>query len=212
MTCRVVVLISGSGTNLQALIDAAPKSGFNIVMVASNKPGVFGLERAKKNKIPSKVIEHQSFGSREEFDRALSSAIDKTNPDLIVLAGFMRILGAEFVRRFKNRILNIHPSLLPKYPGTNTHQRALDAGDKKHGATVHFVTEGLDCGPIIAQDSVLINPSDTAKTLAVKTLEKEHILYPQVVSWFASGRLKLENGNVLLDQRVLSPNGNTTNS
>ena len=212
MTCRVVILISGSGTNLQALIDAAPKSDFNIELVVSNKPGVFGLERAKKHKIPSKVIEHQSFGSREEFDRALSSTIDKINPDLIVLAGFMRILGAEFVRRFKNRILNIHPSLLPKYPGTNTHQRALDAGDKKHGATVHFVTEGLDCGPIIAQDSVLINPSDTAKTLAVKTLEKEHILYPQVVSWFASGRLKLENGNVLLDQRVLSPNGNTTNS
>ena len=212
MACRIVVLISGSGTNLQALIDAAPKSGFSIEMVVSNKPGVFGLERAKKYKIPCKVIEHQSFGSREGFDRALSSAIEKINPDLIVLAGFMRILGAEFVRRFKNRILNIHPSLLPKYPGTNTHQRALDAGDKKHGATVHFVTEGLDCGPIIAQDSVLINPSDTAKTLAVKTLEKEHILYPQVVSWFASGRLKLENGKVLLDQRVLSPTGSTTNS
>ncbi|MDG2420939.1 MAG: phosphoribosylglycinamide formyltransferase [Gammaproteobacteria bacterium] len=211
MTCRVVILISGSGTNLQALIDAAPKSGFNIEMVVSNKPGVFGLERAKKHKIPSKVIEHPSFGSREEFDRALSSTIDKINPDLIVLAGFMRILGAEFVRRFKNRILNIHPSLLPKYPGTNTHQRALDAGDKKHGATVHFVTEDLDCGPIIAQDSILINPSDTAKTLAVKILEKEHILYPQVVSWFASGRLKLENDKVLLDQRVLSPNGSTTN-
>ena len=212
MTCRVVILISGSGTNLQALIDAAPKLDFKIEMVVSNKSGVLGLKRAKKHKIPYKVIEHQSFDSREEFDRDLSAIIEKINPNLIVLAGFMRILGAEFISKFQNHILNIHPSLLPKYPGINTHQRALDAGDHEHGATVHFVTEGLDCGPIIAQDSVLINSSDTAKTLALKTLEKEHVLYPKVVGWFAAGRLRLENGKVLLDQKILPPNGIATSS
>ena len=212
MTCRVVILISGSGTNLQALIDAAPKLDFKIEMVVSNKPGVLGLKRAKRHKIPHKVIEHQSFDSREEFDRDLSATIEKINPDLIVLAGFMRVLGAGFISKFQNHILNIHPSLLPKYPGINTHQRALDAGDHEHGATVHFVTEDLDCGPIIAQDSVLINSSDTAKTLALKTLEKEHVLYPKVVGWFAAGRLKLENGKVLLDQKILPPNGIATSS
>ena len=212
MTCRVVILISGSGTNLQALIDAAPKLDFKIEMVVSNKSGVLGLKRAKKHKIPYKVIEHQSFDSREEFDRDLSAIIEKINPNLIVLAGFMRILGAEFISKFQNHILNIHPSLLPKYPGINTHQRALDAGDHEHGATVHFVTEDLDCGPIIAQDSVLINSTDTAKTLALKTLEKEHVLYPKVVGWFAAGRLKLENGKVLLDQKILPPNGIATSS
>jgi phosphoribosylglycinamide formyltransferase-1 len=212
MTCRVVILISGSGTNLQALIDAAPKLDFKIEMVVSNKSGVLGLKRAKRHKIPHKVIEHQSFDSREEFDRDLSATIEKINPDLIVLAGFMRVLGAGFISKFQNHILNIHPSLLPKYPGINTHQRALDAGDHEHGATVHFVTEDLDCGPIIAQDSVLINSSDTAKTLALKTLEKEHVLYPKVVGWFAAGRLKLENGKVLLDQKILPPNGIATSS
>tara|TARA_B100001996_G_scaffold340379_1_gene293867 strand:- start:153 stop:791 length:639 start_codon:yes stop_codon:yes gene_type:complete len=212
MTCRVVILISGSGTNLQALIDAAPKLDFKIEMVVSNKSGVLGLKRAKKHKIPYKVIEHQSFDSREEFDRDLSAIIEKINPNLIVLAGFMRILGAEFISKFQNHILNIHPSLLPKYPGINTHQRALDAGDHEHGATVHFVTEDLDCGPIIAQDSILINSSDTAKTLALKTLEKEHVLYPKVVGWFAAGRLRLENGKVLLDQKILPPNGIATSS
>ena len=212
MTCRVVILISGSGTNLQALIDAAPKLDFKIEMVVSNKSGVLGLKRAKRHKIPHKVIEHQSFDSREEFDRDLSAIIEKINPNLIILAGFMRILGAGFISKFQNHILNIHPSLLPKYPGINTHQRALDAGDHEHGATVHFVTEDLDCGPIIAQDSVLINSSDTAKTLALKTLEKEHVLYPKVVGWFAAGRLKLENGKVLLDQKILPPNGIATSS
>ena len=201
---RIIVLISGNGTNLQALINDAPKSGFTIDLVISNKADAYGLKRAKKHQIPCKILESQLFNSQEDFDHALTVILDEKNPQLIVLAGFMRILGKKFVRHFHGRIVNIHPSLLPKYPGINTYQRALDAEDRTHGATVHFVTEELDGGPIIAQQSVEISPYETTETLAEKTLKIEHALYPEVVNLFASGRLKMTDGKVMLDKEIVS--------
>ena len=174
--CSVVVLISGNGNNLQALIDASSDSGYTISHVISNNPDAFGLERAQRCGIASTVLNHRDFGTRGEFDSALQQAIDDQNPDLVVLAGFMRILGPEIVKNFSGRMLNIHPSLLPKYPGINTHQRALDAGDREHGATVHFVTEELDGGPLIAQGRILINANDTAQELAARLLIREQQL------------------------------------
>lgn len=205
--CRVVVLISGNGSNLQALIDHSLASNFKIEAVISNRPDAFGLQRAERDEIATAVVNHQDYSSREEFDLALMKCIDQYDPDLVVLAGFMRILGNDFVSHYSGRILNIHPSLLPKYPGINTHQRALDAGDKEHGVSVHFVTEELDGGPVIAQDRVEVHKSDTAEALAERVLEKEHLLYPKVVSWFASGRLRLENNQALLDGDPLPPGG-----
>ena len=204
-TCNIVVLISGSGTNLQALIDASQSSSYKISAVISNRPEVFGLQRAKQDKIHTLTIDHKSFVSRDKFDQALGDAIEEIDPDLIVLAGFMRILGVDFVNRFEGRILNIHPSLLPKYPGINTHQRAIDAGDKEHGVSVHFVTADLDGGPLIAQESVPILKDDTAEVLAARVLEKEHIIYPKVVSWFANGRLHMKAGKVILNHEELPP-------
>ena len=209
--CSIVVLISGSGTNLQALIDASTALKYEIKTVISNTTDALGLKRAEHHKIPTKIIEHQSFNSRKEFDQTLTTAIEKINPDLIVLAGFMRILGVEFVKIFWGRILNIHPSLLPKHPGMNTHKNVLDAGDDMHGATVHFVTEDLDGGPIIAQESIPVLHNDTVETLAAKILAKEHTLYPVVVSWFAHGRLTMKNGRALLDNEILPPSGAVIN-
>ena len=205
--CHIVVLISGSGTNLQALIDASMASNFKISRVISNNPDAFGLQRAERDNIPSQVINHRDFSSREEFDLALSSAIEEVSPDLVVLAGFMRILGGEFVQHFAGRIINIHPSLLPKYRGINTHQRALDAGDKIHGVSVHFVTEELDGGPVIAQEQVEVRKEDTAESLAARVKEKEHLIFPKVVSWFAAGRLVLDDNQAILDGEVLPPGG-----
>ena len=205
--CSIVVLISGSGTNLQALINASTALRYEIKTVISNTAGAFGLKRAEHHNIPTKIIEHQSYDSRQEFDQTLSTAIEKINPDLIVLAGFMRILGVGFVKIFQGRILNIHPSLLPKYPGMNTHKKVLDAGDDIHGTTIHFVTEDLDGGPIIAQESIPVLHNDTVETLTAKILAKEHTLYPLVVSWFAHGRLTMKNGKALLDNEILPPTG-----
>jgi phosphoribosylglycinamide formyltransferase-1 len=205
--CHIVVLISGNGSNLQALIDASVSSNFKISAVISNKPDAFGLQRAERDNIPALVINHKDFSSREEFDLALIKAIDEITPDLIVLAGFMRILGSEFVSHFAGRIINIHPSLLPKYPGINTHQRVLEAGDKEHGVTVHFVTEDLDGGPIIAQEHVPVLKDDSVEDLAARVLEKEHIVYPKVVSWYASDRLQLENSKAYLDHEQLPATG-----
>ena len=210
--CRIIVLISGTGTNLQALINEAPRSGFTIDLIISSKAGAFGLERAKKHQIPFRILEHQFFDSREDFDEALSIIIDEKNPDLIVLAGFMRILGKKFVQHFHGRMLNIHPSLLPKYPGINTHQRAIDAGDDFHGVTVHFVTEDMDGGPIIAQESIKISPYETGETLAKKTLKIEHTLYPKIVNLFASGRLTMKDGEAMLDNKIIAPKNNQFNS
>ena len=205
--CCVVVLISGDGNNLQALIDASSDSGYTISHVISNNPDAFGLERAKRCGIPSTVLNHQDFGTRSEFDSALQQAIDDQRPKLVVLAGFMRILGNEIVKNFSGKMLNIHPSLLPKYPGINTHQRALDAGDREHGATVHFVTEELDGGPLIAQGRIPVNANETAQELAARVLIKEQLLYPAVVSWFASGRLYLQQDQVVMDGAILPREG-----
>ena len=201
--CRIVVLISGNGSNLQALIDSSRASNFKIVAVISNKPEAYGLQRAKHEDIPTQIIDHTTFESRIKFDKALADTVEDINPELIVLAGFMRILGNSFVMRFKGRILNIHPSLLPKFPGTNTHKRAIDSGDKEHGVSVHFVTSELDGGPLIAQEKVPVLKDDTPQALAARVLEKEHIIYPKVVSWFASGRLKMKNNDAMLDDEKL---------
>jgi phosphoribosylglycinamide formyltransferase 1 len=205
--CHIVVLISGSGSNLQALIDASLSSNYKISAVISNRPDAFGLQRAERDNIPTRVIDHKEYESREAFDKTLASTIDEINPDLIVLAGFMRILGSDFVNQFSGKILNIHPSLLPKYPGINTHQRALDAGDSEHGVSVHFVTADLDGGPVIAQERVSIQQDDTVEVLAARVLEKEHLVYPKVVSWFASGRLHMDNGKAIMDHEELPPCG-----
>ncbi len=202
----VVVLISGGGSNLQALIDACETGYLNVTIAAviSNKASAGGLERAAKHGIPSQVLEHTQYDSREAFDRALMALIDDYQPGLVVLAGFMRILTGEFTQHYLGRMLNIHPSLLPKYQGLHTHQRALDAGDKEHGVSVHFVTEELDGGPVVRQARVPVLADDTADSLAARVLVEEHKIYPEVVRWFAEGRLKLENGVALLDEQTIA--------
>jgi len=200
----VVILISGGGTNLQALIDtAAHDLPIEIKAVISNAPGVYGLTRAAEAGIATEVLDHTQFASREAFDQALARVIDNFGAELVLLAGFMRILTPEFVRHYLGRMLNIHPSLLPKYQGLHTHQRALEAGDSEHGASVHFVTEELDGGPVIIQARVPMSTSDTEDVLAARVLEKEHIIYPLVTRWFAEGRLQLENDQVILNGRPL---------
>ena len=203
----VVVLISGNGSNLQALLDFSSAGNYRISGVVSNKPDAYGLQRAEQSNIPTTVVEHGRYANRDLFDKALSGAIDAYEPGLIVLAGFMRILSANFVKRYNGKILNIHPSLLPNYPGTNTHQRVLDAGEKLHGVSVHFVTKELDGGPVIAQKSIAIESIDDAETLALRIQDKEHLLYPAVVSWFAHGRLQLEANDAFLDEQLLPETG-----
>ncbi|AZT83517.1 phosphoribosylglycinamide formyltransferase [Marinobacter sp. NP-4(2019)] len=202
---RILVLASGSGTNLQALIDASRERDFpgQIVAVGCNNPQAFALERAAQANIDTFVVNHKDYGSREEFDGALMAEIRRHNPDLVVLAGFMRILTTDFVRALRGTMLNIHPSLLPKYTGLNTHQRALEAGDKIHGVSIHFVTEELDGGPVVAQAEVTIDPDDTPESLAEKVREKEHLLYPIVVRWFCEGRIQLGSDYVLFDGELL---------
>ncbi|WP_328987783.1 phosphoribosylglycinamide formyltransferase [Thiorhodovibrio winogradskyi] len=203
----VVVLISGSGSNLQALIDAQQTGDAPIAIraVISNVPGVRGLERAQAAGISTAVLNHCLFSERAAFDSALMALIDSFDPGLVVLAGFMRILTPAFVRHYLGRLLNIHPSLLPKYPGLHTHARALAAGDSEHGATVHFVTEKLDGGPPILQARVPVLPRDDAEQLAARVLKQEHRIYPEVVRWFASGRLRLDPENrAQLDGQVLT--------
>ncbi len=203
----IVVLISGNGSNLQAIMDNSANGNYRTSGVISNKADAYGLLRAQQSNIATQVIDHKQYASRDLFDNALAKAIDAYNPGLVVLAGFMRILGADFVKHYQGRILNIHPSLLPAYPGTNTHQRVLDAGEKQHGVSVHFVTEELDGGPVIAQESIAIEPTDDADSLAEKIHQKEHILYPTVVSWFADGRLRLDGNDAYLDERLLPESG-----
>jgi phosphoribosylglycinamide formyltransferase-1 len=195
--CRVVVLLSGSGSNLQALIDTQASSSYEIVAVISNKQDAFGLQRAAKHEIATETLSHRDFASRESFDAQLAELVDSFKPDLVVLAGFMRILTASFVALFAGRLVNIHPSLLPEFPGMNTHQRALDAGVSEHGVSVHFVTEELDGGPVIARRKVSVQADDTAESLAAKVLTEEHKLYPEVVEWFARGELSLSAGQAL---------------
>lgn len=201
----MVVLFSGSGTNLQAIVDAskAPDFGGRIVAVFSNNPQAPGLLRAREAGLESRVLDHRDFPSRLAFDQALSEAIDPFQPDLVVLAGFMRILSNEFVQHYRGRLLNIHPSLLPRYPGLKTHQRALEAGDKFHGATVHFVTEELDGGPSVVQARIPVRTGDSAQSLAARVLEKEHEIYPAAIHWFCTDRLELTDKGPMLNGRVL---------
>ncbi|WP_148862440.1 phosphoribosylglycinamide formyltransferase [Marinobacter fonticola] len=199
---RIVVLISGSGTNLQALIDSATAADYpgRIVGVGSNRPDAGGLERAQRAGIETFVIDHTQYDNRESFDAALIRKLEKLTPDLVVLAGFMRILTDDLVRYFRGRLINIHPSILPNYQGLKTHARALEAGDTVHGTSVHFVTEELDGGPIIAQAEVPVLENDTDQTLGARVQAREHVLYPIIVRWFCEGRINLgPDDEVLFD-------------
>jgi phosphoribosylglycinamide formyltransferase 1 len=201
---RAVILISGNGSNLQSLLDNARKIDLEICSVICNKENAFGLKRAERANIMTYFVDPLRFKSREGFDKKLITIIDELDINLIVLAGYMRILSSDFIHHFYGKILNIHPSLLPKFPGLNTHRKAIDAKEKYHGATVHFVTEELDGGPIISQEIVEIDSIDTEYSLAQKVLEKEHILYPRVIHWYTQNRLKLINNDyVELDGKTL---------
>ena len=209
MRSRIVVLISGSGTNQQALIDdlAGADAPAEIVAVISNKAEAYGLVRASNAGIQTRALDHREFADRAAFDRALIAEIDAFQPDLVLLAGFMRILTADFVTHYRGRLLNIHPSLLPRHKGLQTHQRALDAGDEEHGASIHFVTEELDGGPVVIQGRVTVHPDDDAASLTSRVQVKEHALYPLAARWFATGRLRLEGDQACLDGTPIPPSG-----
>lgn len=202
---RIAVLISGSGSNLQAIIDHQKNhtDEYEVALVISNKADAFGLVRAQNAGIPTQTIDHTQFDCREAFDKQLQNTIDQANIDLIVLAGFMRILTPDFTRHFLGKMINIHPSLLPKYTGLNTHKRALAAGDSEHGLSIHFVTPELDGGPVILQAKVGIETGDTEADLQHRVHQEEHIAYPLVISWFALGKLALKDNQVWFNQQVL---------
>lgn len=207
--CNVVVLISGSGSNLQAIIDgiAGGHIPARISAVIANRADAYGLVRAQNAGIATQVLDHRLFDSRETFDAALIEQIDALQADLVVLAGFMRILTPTFVRHYTGRLLNIHPSLLPKFKGLHTHQRALEAGETEHGCSVHFVTEELDGGPLILQAVISVETTDTPETLAKRVLVGEHHVYPLAVRWFAEGRLQLTPNGVEHDGQLLPKSG-----
>ena len=190
---KAVVLISGNGSNLQSIINHADRIDLQISAVISNNKKAFGLKRAESANIDTYFLDPEIFNTSYSFDNELISIINRLGVELIILAGYMRLLSPLFIHHFSGKILNIHPSLLPKYPGLDTHQRAINASDTHHGATVHFVTEKLDGGPIISQEVVTIENNDTASSLAKKVLKKEHSLYPKVIHWYTQRRLKLEN-------------------
>jgi phosphoribosylglycinamide formyltransferase-1 len=198
---KTAILISGSGTNLQAFIDqlAAGDSSLELRVVFSNRPDAYGLERARIAGIDTACIEHGDFESREAFDRAVAAELERWQPDLLVLAGFMRILSPWFVQKYAGRVLNIHPALLPLYPGLDTHQRVLDAGDEFHGSTVHFVTEELDGGPRILQGRIPVAPSTSAGALMQRVQAVEHRIYPEAANWLAQGRLEYRDAAAWLD-------------
>ncbi|WP_421670428.1 phosphoribosylglycinamide formyltransferase [Rahnella sp. EDr1-12] len=206
---RIVVLVSGEGSNLQALIDACQQGRINaqISAVFSNKSAAYGLERARLADIPAQALDVKAYEDRAAFDIALADAIEAYQPDLVVLAGYMRILTADFVQRFAGRMINIHPSLLPKYPGLHTHRQAIDNQDDEHGTSVHFVTEQLDGGPVILQAKVPVFSDDSEDDLVARVQTQEHNIYPLVVSWFVEGRLSLKNDQVLLDDNPLPEQG-----
>ena len=193
---NIVVLISGKGTNLQALIDASHRSSYKISAVISNTAKAIGLNRAKISGIDTYVIEQESFNSKFEFEESLATQISEINPKLIVLAGFMKVLSPQFVKFFRGKVINIHPSLLPEYPGLNTHQRVLEDKKKIHGVSVHLVTEDLDGGPVIAQDAVYVRPDDTVESLAKRVLEREHIIYPKILESLAIGKIQLSDYDI----------------
>ncbi|GGD52039.1 phosphoribosylglycinamide formyltransferase [Lacimicrobium alkaliphilum] len=205
----IVVLISGNGTNLQSIIDATEKQQIHgrITAVISNKADAYGLTRAEQAGIQSIVVSHKDYADRSDYDQALMKEIDRFHPRAVVLAGFMRILSAEFVGHYQGRMFNIHPSLLPKYKGLHTHRRALEAQDTEHGASVHFVTPELDGGPVILQAKVPVFEDDTEAELAERVRQQELCIYPLVIKWFCEDRLVLQNGKVLLDNKVVPPQG-----
>jgi len=204
-SCRAAVLVSGSGSNLQSFIDkvAANEIGLDLCVVFSNKPDAYGLLRAENAGIATECLEHGDYADRESFDRAVADVLDTYAPDLIILAGFMRILSPWFVRHFEGRILNIHPALLPAYPGLDTHQRALDAGEKWHGSTVHFVTEVLDGGPLILQGRLAVDPDETADELCSRVQALEHQIYPLAAHWFGQERIEFRGGRAWMDGEAL---------
>jgi len=201
---KAVILISGNGSNLQSIIDSADRIDLQISCVISNNKNAFGLKRAESSKIQTCIIDEELFNSKDIFDKNLIKIIDQYDVQLIILAGYMRILTPLFISHYFGKILNIHPSLLPKFPGLNTHQRVLNSSDTIHGASVHFVVNKLDSGPIIAQDYVKINHLDTVKSLSIKVLRKEHDLYPKIIHWYTEGRLKLiDNESATLDGQMI---------
>jgi phosphoribosylglycinamide formyltransferase-1 len=206
---QIAVLLSGRGSNFESLLRSSRTGslGGDIGLVISNRPAAGGLRIAQDAGIETALIDHQQYPSREAFDRDLAGAIDSISPDLVVLAGFMRILTPEFVARFTGRLMNIHPSLLPLYPGLHTHQRALDNGDSHAGATVHYVTGELDGGPPVLQARVPVNSGDDADTLAGRVLEIEHRIYPVAVNWHLTDRLTWQDGNLLKDGLPVPPSG-----
>lgn len=194
----IVILISGRGSNMEAILDARLPA--RVAAVISNEHQAKGLETARKRGVATAVIDHRRFPDRAAFDAALATEIDRHRPDLVVLAGFMRILADGFIARYRGRLVNIHPSLLPAFPGLHTHRRALEAGVRIHGCTVHFVTPAIDNGPIIAQAAVPVLPGDTEEALAARVLCEEHRIFPQAIRWFCEGRLRLAaDGKVTLD-------------
>lgn len=206
---RIVILISGSGSNMVAIADAVKNENMEaeVAAVICNRPEAAGLQKARDRDLPVVVLDHKAFTSREDFDRALMAQIDEFAPDLVVLAGFMRILTADFVAHYHGRMLNIHPSLLPKYQGLNTHQRALDDGESEHGVTVHFVTEELDGGPNVIQAIIAVNDDDNANSLQQRVQLQEHVIYPIAVKWFVEGRLSMIGNHARLDGNVIPATG-----
>lgn len=206
---NIVVLISGRGSNMEVFLEASDRGliAGNIVCVISNRPNAQGIVTARQRGIATAVIDHQDFDTREAFDAALAQEVAAVDPDVVVLAGFMRILTPIFIDRFLGKLVNIHPSLLPKYTGLNTHQRAIDAGDAEAGATVHYVTNELDGGPAILQARVPITDDDTADTLASKVLAVEHLIFPEAVNWHLQGRVIHADDGAYLDGELLPPSG-----
>jgi phosphoribosylglycinamide formyltransferase 1 len=202
VTCKVVVLLSGRGSNFQAIAEA--DLPIEIAAVISNRPQAAGLAYARERGLTAVALDHTEHADRAAFDVLLADEIERHRPDLIVLAGYMRILSPAFIARFEGRLLNIHPSLLPMFPGLKTHQRALEEGVKIHGCTVHFVTADLDHGPIVIQAAVPVRADDTPETLAQRVLQQEHRIYPQAVRWFAEGRLEINLGRVNLKDDLTS--------
>jgi phosphoribosylglycinamide formyltransferase-1 len=207
VTCRVVVLLSGRGSNFRAIVEA--RLPIEIAAVFGNRPQAAGLAYARERGLTTHALDHTEYADRVAFDARLADEIERHQPDLVVLAGYMRILGPAFIARFEGRLLNIHPSLLPMFPGLKTHERALDEGVKIHGCTVHFVTAQLDHGPIVVQAAVPVRADDTPESLAARVLEQEHRIYPQAIRWFAEGRLVNNHGRINLkddsaSQSVLS--------
>ena len=201
---KAVILISGNGSNLQSIIDNVDRIDLEISCVISNNKNAFGLKRAESSNLRTAIVDPELYNSKEAFDRELISIIQQHRVELIVLAGDMRVLTPLFVSHYFGKILNIHPSLLPKFPGLNTHQRAIDASETAHGVSVHFVTKELDGGPIINQESVIIDNSDTEEKLSMKVLKKEHVIYPKVIHWYTQGRLKLiDNFTATLDGKII---------